>query len=323
MKLIRYQQTKTYLALCAAMVFWGLSFVATKIALEGFSTFTLIFGRFALASCLFAGILAYRGFPSFNRREHGRVFLVALFDPGLYFIFETVGLQHTTAPKAALIIATIPVAVTILAAFLLRERPSPIHLLGVGLSLAGIAVLVAGDPQLNWKLGGPIIGDLLIFGAVISAALYIVNARNLGRNRSALEITSVQVIYGAIFYTPAFFWELPLMDWSEVSGHSVGAFIYLTLFATIGAFLCYNYALAKVPASRAAVFINGIPVVTAAASWLLLGEKLTLIQAGGGVLVLFAVFVTNFPTLWGAPKNWVGLLLNSRARGVRDSSILS
>ena len=42
-------------------------------------------------------------------------------------------------------------------------------------------------------------------------------------------------------------------------------------------------------------------VVTAAASWLLLGEKLTLIQAGGGVLVLFAVFVTNFPTLWGAP----------------------
>ena len=64
-------------------------------------------------------------------------------------------------------------------------------------------------------------------------------------------------------------------------------------------------------------------VVTDAASWLLLGEKLTLIQAGGGVLVLFAVFVANFPTLWGASKHWMGFLLNSRARGVRDSSILS
>jgi drug/metabolite transporter (DMT)-like permease len=323
MKSIGYQQTKTYLALSAAMVFWGLSFVATKIALEGFPTFTLIFGRFALASCLFGGILAYRGLPSFTSREHLRVFLIALFDPGLYFIFETVGLQHTTAPKAALIIATTPVAVIILAAFLLSERPSPVNLIGIGLSLVGITVLVAGDPQFNRRLGGPIIGDLLIFGAVLSAALYIVHARNLARNRSPLEITSVQALYGAIFYAPAFFWELPSMDWSAVSGHSLGAFIYLTLFATIAAFLCYNYALAKVPASRAAVFINGIPVVTAAASWLLLGEKLTLIQAGGGVLVLFAVFISNFPTLWKARKNWMGFLLNSRTRGVRDRSILS
>ena len=323
MKLMQHQQTKPYLALSAAMVFWGLSFVATKIALEGFSAFTLIFGRFALASCLFAGILAYRGLPSFSRREHIRVFLMALFDPGLYFIFETIGLQHTTAPKAALIIATIPVAVTALAAFLLRERPSIVNLLGIGLSLAGITVLVAGDPQLNWRFGGPILGDLLIFGAVLSATFYIVNARNLARNRTALQITSVQAFYGAIFYAPAFFWELPSMNWSAVSGLSVGALIYLTLFATIGAFLCYNYALATVSASRAAVFINGIPVVTAAASWLLLGEKLTLIQAGGGLLVLFAVFITNFPPTWETPKILMVLSLNSKARRVRDNSILS
>jgi drug/metabolite transporter (DMT)-like permease len=63
----------------------------------------------------------------------------------------------------------------------------------------------------------------------------------------------------------------------------------------IGAFLCYNYALSKLPATRAAIFINGIPVVTAIAAWLLLGEKLTLIQVGGGALVLFAVGLTNWP----------------------------
>jgi len=252
-----------------------------------------------------------------------RVFLIALFEPGLYFVFETLGLQHTTAPKAALIIATTPAAVTVLGAFLLSERPSLENLLGIGLSLVGITVLVAGDPQLNWRFGGPVLGDLLIFGAVLSATLYIVNARDLARNRSPLEITSLQVLYGAVFYTPAFFWELPSMNWSAVSGHSVGALIYLTLFATIGAFFCYNYALATVPASRAAVFINGIPVVTAAASWPLLGEKLTLIQAGGGLLVLFSVFITNFPPLRKTPKILLGFLLNSRARGVRDSGILS
>jgi len=66
----------------------------------------------------------------------------------------------------------------------------------------------------------------------------------------------------------------------------VEALLYLTIFATIGAFLCYNYALTKIPAFRAAVFINGIPVVTALGAWILLGESLTVVQAAGGVLVI-------------------------------------
>jgi drug/metabolite transporter (DMT)-like permease len=73
------------------------------------------------------------------------------------------------------------------------------------------------------------------------------------------------------------------------------AAIYLTVFATVGAFLCYNFALSQVPASRAAVFVNGIPVVTAIGAWVLLDERLTVIQTGGGGLVLVAVFLTNLP----------------------------
>ena len=63
----------------------------------------------------------------------------------------------------------------------------------------------------------------------------------------------------------------------------------------LGAFLCYNFALTQVPASRAAVFVNGIPVVTAIGAWVLLAERLTEVQAGGGLLVLAAVFLTNLP----------------------------
>jgi drug/metabolite transporter (DMT)-like permease len=63
----------------------------------------------------------------------------------------------------------------------------------------------------------------------------------------------------------------------------------------VGAFFCYNFALTQVPASRAAVFVNGIPVVTAMGAWALLNERLNGIQAGGGALVLAAVFIANLP----------------------------
>ena len=284
-----------YLALCAAVLFWGVSFVATKMALEGFPTFTLIFARFALASCLFLLLMTRYGFPRVTRRNQAKLFLTALFEPGLYFLFETLGLQHTTAPKAALIIAVIPVVVVVLAAMFLRERTSLGGLLGIGTTLVGIVVLIGGDLQRDSTWRGEILGDLLIAGAVLSAACYTVCARDLGRHHSAWEITSIQTLYGALFFAPACLMELPQIDWPHVTLRSYAALVYLTLFATVGAFLCYNYALVRLPASRAAVFINGIPVVTAAAAWLLLGETLTAAQLGGGVLVLFGVYLTNRP----------------------------
>jgi len=295
-----------YLALFSVVIFWGVSFVATKVALESFPTFTLIFARFALAGCVFLILMVLRGFPRLDRKEHVRIILIALFEPGLYFTFETIGLQHTTAPMASLIIATIPVAVLILAALFLGERTKLAGALGMGISLGGIAILITADPQFSLAVSGHMLGDLLIFGAVLSAAFYMVCARSLGRNRSAMEVTSLQAIYGALLFVPAFLWELPEVQWVEISGRSVAALGFLTLFATIGAFLCYNHALTRLPATRAAIFINGIPVVTALSAWALLGERLTLVQISGGAMVLAGVFLTNLHGAREVPQELKG-----------------
>lgn len=290
------QNLKTYIALNSAVIIWGFSFVATKIALESFSTFTLVFARFSIAGVIFLFLMLRNGFPSFAGKDRGKIMLIALFEPGLYFICETIGLQYTTAPKASLIIAMIPVMVLVFSIFFLNESVSISGFLGIGLSLVGIMVLIAGAPELNWDMGGQLLGDLLIFGAAISAALYMVFARDLGKRYSAFDITAMQIIYGAILYAPLFLWELPGVHWAEISSRSLAAFIFLTMFATIVAFLCYNYALTQMTAPRAAVFINGIPIVTALGAWMLLGEKLTAIQACGGVVVLFAVYLVNRPS---------------------------
>jgi len=78
-----------------------------------------------------------------------------------------------------------------------------------------------------------------------------------------------------------------------VSVQSIGAIIFLSLFATIGGFLSYNFALTRTTASKASVFINGIPVVTAVGAWLILSERLSWLQIIGGIIVLSAVFITS------------------------------
>ncbi len=286
---------KTYTALVATVVFWGLSFVATKVALESIPTFTLVFVRFFLAALIFLFLRQGRKWPDFQGRDKVKMALLAIFEPGLYFLFETIGLQYTSAAKTSLIIATIPLIVLLLSIVVLKEKTSGVRIVGILISFFGILLLVVGDPNFRWALKGSLLGDLLIGGAVLAGSSYIILARDLGLRYSALEITFTQIVYGALIFGLPFLLELPSLSWSVITGRSVLALVYLTAFATVGAFLCYNFALTQVPASRASVFINGIPVVTAIGAWVLLAERLTVVQAGGGLLVLSAVFLTNLP----------------------------
>ncbi len=286
-----------YAGLTLAVIFWGFSFVATKIALESIPVFTLIFIRFFLSSFFFGLLILKNGFPRFSSEGGRLVFLTAIFEPVLYFIFETKGLQYTSAPKASLIIATIPLLVLVLASFVLKERSKRASFFGILISLFGIWFLITGARDFSWGFQGSLIGDLLIFGAVFSAAIYIICARHLGKKYSSLEITTMQTLYGTIFFAVPFAWEFPEVQWSLMSGRSMAALVYLTIFATIAAYLLYNHALTKIPAAKAAIFINGIPLVTIAGAWFLLEETLTPVQAGGGFLVLAAIFITSFPDL--------------------------
>ncbi len=282
----------TYLALALAVLFWGFSFVATKIALQSFTPFCLIFFRFIVASVFFIPLLSRRGLPRLTGQNLRHLALLAVFQPGIYFTFETIGLQYTSATKTSLIIATIPVVVLVLSLIFLKERLRLMNALGVAISLVGVCLLIFGGGG-SAGLEGSLFGDLLIFGAVFSASIYMIMTRRLGQSISPVQITGMQIIFGAVIFFPAFLWDLPRLHWSEVSSESLIALVLLTLFATIGAFLCYNFALSRIPAAKAAVCINAIPLITTFGAWLLLDERLTAMQGVGGAIVLGAVYLAN------------------------------
>ena len=173
----------TYFALAIAVFCWGLSFVATKIALQSFTPFCLIFFRFLGASLFFIVLLWRTGFPPFTKANIKSLTLLAIMQPGLYFTFETMGLQYTSATKTSLIIATIPVVVLVLSTIFLKERIRLLNIAGIALSLTGVALLVFGG-QTSEELKGVLIGDLMIVGAVISASIYMIMTRKLGETIS-------------------------------------------------------------------------------------------------------------------------------------------
>lgn len=283
----------TLSALLLTVLLWGLSFIGIKIVLRSFSPIIYMFLRFFLASLVLFLVLFLKGIPALDKSTHFKLFLTGLFEPGLYFYFETWGLTRTSASNASIILATVPIMVMILARIFLAEPIQKKSVYAIFLSVAGICLLVVGES--GARFSASLTGDLFILAAALSAALYMVCARGLGSQLSSLVITSFQMFYGTILFLPFFIIKYPSHNWHVVSTESCAALLFLALFCTVGGYFLYNYALTQVPVSKASVFLNGIPVVTATAAAIMLGEHLSFLQMIGGLLVLTAVFTANLP----------------------------
>lgn len=283
-------------AMSLTMLLWGGSFVASKFVLGIITPMTYMGVRFGIAALVLVPIALYRGLPRFGRRTHLLIALTAFSEPVAYFLFESYGLRLVSATTASLVIATVPLAVMVLAALALGE---PIHrrgLIAVAVSLAGIALLVVGGRDSvavaagTVDFGERVIGILLIFGAVISAAGYITLARSLTQRHDSVRITVLQTWWGTAAFSLLWLSQpAPARSVEGLGRTGWAAILFLAVGATVMAFLLYNWALRHETAGRASLYINAIPVVTAVAGWFLLGESLTGVQWIGAACVVGSV----------------------------------
>ena len=286
-------QAKAYIAITCTTFFWGISFITTKLALETLTVFSYVFSRFLLASLFFLVMLKKRGLPKLDRSIIIKMVALALLQPFGYFLFETLGLKYTSATKASLLIALIPIVVAITARILLKETIRRKTLAGIILSVIGVVLLVTGGKETDLSLAGSLKGDIFILLAILSASLYMVLTKDLGKKLPSFYITAFQIFLGTLFFLPFFIADLPKMTWSEVSMRSVIGVLYNVLGGTIGGFLCYNFSLTHLKASTVAVFANLIPIITALGAWIILGEVLTSLQFLGGAVVIMSVLLTT------------------------------
>ena len=283
---------KAYVALVASTVAFGGTFVATKVALRGFEPLLIALVRFTVAGAILWLAWRRRGRrEAVSGRELGRLALLGFVGLTVYFTFENVGIAHTSASSAAILIATIPIFVLVLNAVTVREHTAAGQWLGVALSFAGVIALVELGAR---GAGGTTLGgDLLVLAASLAGAVYTVMARRLLVTRSALFVTTFQTLFGALFMAPLAAMEAAVVGVKTPTAAAVSAVLYLALLGSIVAYLLLNYGLRFVPAGRASAFTNIVPVVAVATAFVVLGERFTAGQALAAVVVVAGVFLAN------------------------------
>ncbi len=281
---------RAYGALIAAMAIWGISFLAIKDALVSVPMFSLLFSRFLLATILLGLIGVFRRALRVSRRDLIWLAGLALLSPIGYFLFETFGIANTQPSHVSIIIATIPIAVYLIAFARRQEHATWRKTVGIVTAYAGILVIIGFGRH---ESGVGLVGDLLILGAVLCAAARTSLIKDMLQRVTPLQLTFYQFLFSLFVFGPLAATEG--LDWlGNLSTSALLDILFLGIFCSAGAYLAMHYALAHLSATRVAVSANLVPVVTLAAEIVLLGSPLTLAKGIGTVMTLAGVLLTQW-----------------------------
>ncbi len=282
---------RIYGAIFLAMIFWAFSFVWFKVANEKFLPITIVFFRLIIAVAILTTYLAVKKKFVRIRREDRKLFIMlALFEPFLYFLGESFGLTYVSATVGSVLISTIPVVATIGAWIFLKERLKLINYAGIVMSFIGILVFIIdrnGSLSYNTK------GLALMMLAVFSASGYNLTLSRLVGNYGPVFIVNVQNTIGAVLFLPVFLiFEAGHLGETTLTYSDFIPVIELAVFASCGAFILFAFSVRNLGITKANVFTNFIPIFTAVISFVILGDRLT-IQNIAGMMVVIAGLIMS------------------------------
>lgn len=274
----------------AVVLIWGVSFTATRVAVEEIPPLTAAFLRFGLAALVLWPLVRRRWGPLHLEREDRRDGLLLGFSGvTMAFLFENVGLKYTTASHGALIVSTAPLATAIAEAVVTRRLPRPRLLAGLVAALAGVGLIVG----LSGGGGASCFGDLMVLGTVGWWVVYSFVTKRLVGKYPTLVVTQVAMVSGTLFLAPMAAIELSVAPLGHPGALQAAAIAYLGILCSAVAYLWWNRAIAVLGVTATNSLVYGIPLVGVAAGVLLLGEPLTPTVLAGGAMIVAGVVVAN------------------------------
>ncbi len=285
-------KSRPYAALVLSMIFWSFSFVWFKVANVDYDPVAIVFIRLCIAIILLSGFLwITKRFTRVKKSDRKYFFLLAFFEPFLYFLGESFGLTYVSSTVGSVIISTIPVFAVIFAWVIYRERLKLLNYFGVVLSFIGVLIFITtstGGITMNPK------GLALMFLAVVSAVGYNMVLHRLAHEYDPVTIVNIQNIIGAILFLPLFLiFDLKDLLATGIVAKSFGAIVLLAVFASCGAFVLFAYSVRYVGIARANIFSNLIPVFTAVFAFFIIGDRLTLRNGAGMAVVIAGLFLSQ------------------------------
>lgn len=284
-----------YAQLIGSVLLWGATWISGRILAQDMGPFSAALLRFMTAS-VFLFLWSWRaggGMPRLPRREILPVAFLGMTGIFLYNAFFFTGLQSVPAGRAALIIASAPVVISIMSALFLGERLTLFKIIGTCVSLTGVSVVLSGGNPVTLFEGGLSHGDLMILGCVAAWTAYSIAGGRVMRRLDPLLTVTWACLLGTLMLTvPALYFGV-LHDAGRASAVDWGNIVFLGVAATGVAFTWYYAGIRAIGAARAGIFINLVPVFAIILGSLILHEQITSSLLAGGSMVIAGVYLTN------------------------------
>lgn len=285
-------KASAYVSISFVCIFWGISFISTKICFQWFTPFSLAAVRFIMATAiLFIVVKLKEKNVVIQKGDYKKFFLAGFMGVFLYFAFENVGLKYLPASLASILLSAIPAFAVTIDFFYLKIPFTRAKFLSILLSIFGVALVVGFNVEAEVK--DLIIGSILMLLSALSWVLYSYMTTPLHERYSSIVISYYQNLFGAL----CFIVFLPFAPINLTGFNAVGLInvLFLGIICSALCYLLYNYAIKILKVMVCSVFINVMPIVTIVASVIILDEKVTLLQLVGASLIIASVFLITKP----------------------------
>jgi RarD protein len=275
-----------------AVVFWGVSFIATKYALNELTPRAIIFMRLILAIFFLASyaLLTKKSF-SIDKKSFVRIFILALIAV-FHLWIQVTGLRYTTASNTGWIIGTAPIFIALLGFIFFKERFALMQTIGVGIALFGLLLLISRGSfnSIEFITNK---GDFLILSSAFTWGVYSVINKKISVDFSPLMTILFLFIMMAVLISP-FTIEASFIN-SAVKLSMLGwiSILFLGIFCSGAAYVIWAQSLKNMPASKVGVFLYFEPFITVIAAWAMLNETITFLMILSGLIITLGVVLVN------------------------------
>lgn len=288
-------ETKALIAVCFSSTIFGFGFMFFRIALLAAEQWVVLAWRFGLAFLVLLLAWVFRiGKLNLKGKPWGKLLLLGVLDPLLYYMLESWGLSLTNVTITAVMVALMPIVSLCFAAVMLKEYPKLKQTICALLSIAGVIVIsLVGGSMGTVTVGG----ILVLLGAIVTAALFTVLSRQFADQFSAFErtfmlflVTAVYFVGEALIRSRGDYTALlqPLHDPTLLL-----SLLYLGVLGSAIAYYLYNYMLGYLSVVRATVFSNWTTVVSIFTGIVFLQEPFSIVQIIGSVVILVGLYGVN------------------------------
>ncbi|HET7488312.1 MAG TPA: DMT family transporter [Acidimicrobiales bacterium] len=299
----RGAERRAHAAVLAAAVLFGSTFVIVKDAVADVGVVPFLAVRFLVGAAVLLPFALRRRAGGWEGVVPAGAVCGTVLLAG--YLFQTVGLQYTSASVSAFITYLLVVLVPVLSTLVLRRRPAPTTIAGVVLATAGLFLLTGRGHGLG--LGR---GELLTLGCALAFAVHILVLAEVSPRFDTVRLTAVQLaVVGGACLVPGVF-----LGGYAFTGRAWAAAVYTGATVSALAFSLQVYGQRRVGPTRTSLLLTMEPVAAAVVG-ALAGERLGWVGAAGAALILAGIAVAELPLAGGQGNGRRRRILKARDKG--------